>query len=135
MDLLEKFIDQNPRLSSKRKDLLDGEQLLVYKDGSPNVYFDAILHLGSYGHENNLLEIMGDIVKDTEDSVKGWLTANDIIAMITEDLEGKRKKKRIIIITQRPKRYDIRRQASNSIKKILKRRLTFFFFYGILYLS
>lgn len=99
MDLLEKFIDQNPRLRSKRKDLLDGEQLLVYKDGSPNVYFDAILHLGSYGHENNLLEIMGDIVKDTEDSVKGWLTANDIIAMITEDLEGKRKKKRIIIIT------------------------------------
>lgn len=99
MDLLEKFIDQNPRLSSKRKDLLDGEQLLVYKNGSPNVYFDAILHLGSYGHENNLLEVMGDIVKNTEDKVKGWLTANDIIAMITEDLEGKRKrkKKRFII--------------------------------------
>ena len=135
MDLLEEFIDQNPRLSSKRIDFFDGEQLLVYKDGSPNVYFDAILHLSSYGHENNLLEVMGDIVKDTEDSVKGWLTANDIIAMITEDLEGKRKKKRIIIITQRFKRYGIRRQASNSIKKILKRGLTFFFFYGILYLS
>lgn len=46
--------------------------------------WDAICHHGSYGAEEGLLEIMGDIV-DVEavgDSVEGWLTAEDVIERI-----------------------------------------------------
>lgn len=57
------------------------DQIWVFdKDGKYS--WDAICHYGSYGHEQGLIEIMGDIVRNTEDCVEGWLTANDIIARI-----------------------------------------------------
>ena len=45
---------------------------------------DAICHDGSYGRFDGLLEIMGDIVDEaiTEDTVEGWLTAEDILNRI-----------------------------------------------------
>lgn len=46
--------------------------------------WDAICHHGSYGAENGLLEIMGDIVNEEAvgDRVEGWLTAADVIERI-----------------------------------------------------
>lgn len=51
-------------------------QIIVYKKGIE--WFDAICHWGSYGYEQGLLEIMGDISK-TKDKVEGWLTADEVI--------------------------------------------------------
>lgn len=55
--------------------LYDGFQIIV-KRGRTG--WDAICHSGSYGHEQGLLEIMGDIVKGS-DEVEGYLTAEDIL--------------------------------------------------------
>lgn len=41
--------------------------------------WDAICHSGSYGHERGLLEIMGIIVREDDDEVEGWLTAEEIL--------------------------------------------------------
>lgn len=58
-----------------------GAQIFVY-DEEGNREWDAICNEVSYGHEEGLIEIMGDIV-DIEatggDSVEGWLTAEDIL--------------------------------------------------------
>ena len=47
--------------------------------------WDAICHRGSYGYEQGLLEIYGNIVdiKKDGDSVVGWLTAKDVIERIS----------------------------------------------------
>lgn len=45
--------------------------------------WDVICHRGSYGHNEGLLEIMGNIVR-VNDSVEGWLTADDVIERIEE---------------------------------------------------
>lgn len=44
--------------------------------------WDAICHPGSYGYDEGLLEIMGDIVSEDEEDVVGWLTADDVIKRI-----------------------------------------------------
>lgn len=44
-------------------------------------HWDVICHRGSYGHEEGLLKAMGTIVR-TNDSVEGWLTADDVIKRI-----------------------------------------------------
>lgn len=45
--------------------------------------WDVICHFGSYGCEEGLLEIYGQIVpEETDDSVQGWLTAVDVIELI-----------------------------------------------------
>lgn len=41
--------------------------------------WDAVCHGFSYGHENDLLEIMGSIVRCDDDDVEGYLTAEDIL--------------------------------------------------------
>lgn len=65
-------------------------QLIVY-DERGNRLWDAICHEGSYGVEEGLLEIYGEIVSPmAEDSVEGWLTAKDVIKRI-EQREGKGK--------------------------------------------
>lgn len=63
-------------------------QIIVYKDGERS--WDAICHQGSYGYEEGLLEIYGDIVwHDIDgDSVRGWLTADNVIARIERGVEG-----------------------------------------------
>lgn len=57
---------------------LDGWQV-VYSVNEKRIA-DAIQHCGSYGNSANLLEIMGLLTAEEEqyDSVKGWLTAEDV---------------------------------------------------------
>lgn len=57
-------------------------QVLVFgQDGE--IAWDAICHRGSYGFEQGLLEIYGNIVAEEDgDSVVGWLTAEDVIERI-----------------------------------------------------
>lgn len=60
---------------TKFRHFLDGYQILV-----PEYDFDVIEHWGSYGHEDDLLEIMGLYTEEEcgGDSVKGYLTAQEI---------------------------------------------------------
>ena len=45
--------------------------------------WDAICQKGSYGYKDGLLEIYGSIVpEENEDNVIGWLTAEEIVAML-----------------------------------------------------
>ena len=51
---------------------------------------DAIEHFGSYGHENDELEIMGLLTpkEEEDDSVLGYLTAEDVFERIRKHHSG-----------------------------------------------
>ena len=98
LDKLEKYLREHGYEYS-REDFEDFDgiisydskhQIIVYKDGGRS--WDAVCQPGSYGYEEGLLEIMGDIVwYDIDgDSVRGWLTAGDVIARIERGAEGAR---------------------------------------------
>ena len=61
----------------------DGWQVIYPEDG-PKRIMDAIEHFGSYGAEEDLLEIMGLLTPDEEenDSVLGYLTAENVFERI-----------------------------------------------------
>lgn len=60
--------------------VLDRHQIVV-----GNGEWDAICQKGSFGYEEGLLEIMGEIVPDTiGDCVEGYLTAWEVIDRIEE---------------------------------------------------
>ena len=63
--------------------LMDGRQIL-YPENGENLVMDAIEHYGSYGNEQDLLEIMGLLTPEEKeyDSVVGYLTAKDVFARI-----------------------------------------------------
>ena len=47
--------------------------------------WDAICHDGSYGNNEGLLEIMGSIVQIKDDTVEGWLTADEILKRLNKE--------------------------------------------------
>ena len=69
---------------------IDGEEKIVTIDKHQIVAFDpkkvqlwdVICHYGSYGADQGLLEIAGDIVEKDEGDVVGFLTADDVIERI-----------------------------------------------------
>lgn len=63
---------------------MNRHQIVVY-DSNHRYLWDAICHFGSYGYEDGLLEVMGDVARRDSDRVEGWLTADEIIRR----LEGK----------------------------------------------
>lgn len=68
---------------------MDGWQVIYPEDGENRV-MDAIEHFGSYGHERDLLEIMGplDWEELKHDSVLGGLTAEDVCSRIERHWKG-----------------------------------------------
>lgn len=62
--------------------------------GRPQVWYpddkhpvcDAICHWASYGHQTGLIEIMG--LTHNNDSVEGYLNANEVFARIKEHWEA-----------------------------------------------
>lgn len=67
--------------------LLGGYQITY--PASENWVCSVIEHVGSYGHESNLLEIMGLLTKEEEenDSVVGYLTAENVYKRISTHYE------------------------------------------------
>ena len=55
--------------------------------------WDVICHWGTYGYEEGLLELGGDLVdyKKDGDTVVGWLTADDVIRRIESYVEQTKK--------------------------------------------
>lgn len=68
----------------------DGWQVIYPEDGEKRV-MDAIEHFGSYGNEQDLLEIMGLLTPEEEeqDSVLGHLTAEEVCSRIEKHWEDK----------------------------------------------
>lgn len=64
------------------KPYADGYQLLYAHDD--NLFCSAIEHKYSYGHEKDLIEIMGLLTEEEAayDDVVGYLTAEDVFARI-----------------------------------------------------
>lgn len=59
----------------------DRHQIVVF-DPKEVMLWDAVCQFGSYGGEQGLLEIMGDIVEEEEGDVVGFLTADEVIERI-----------------------------------------------------
>lgn len=68
---------------------MDGWQVIYPEDGEERV-MDAIEHFGSYGNEEDLLEIMGLLTPEEEkdDSVLGYLTAEEVCKRIEQHWKG-----------------------------------------------
>ena len=64
---------------------IDRHQIIVYKDGERD--WDVICQFGSYGVEDGLLEAYGARIVRKEDSVEGYLTADEIIKRLEEENE------------------------------------------------
>ena len=85
LDKLEQYLKENNidylRID-ENTDTWGRHQIIVY-DNQKEVAWDAICQKGSYGYEQGLLEIYGNIVtEEDDDSVVGWLTAEDVISRI-----------------------------------------------------
>ena len=86
LDKLEEYLKNNDyeykRIDETVNSYLNRHQIIVYENGKRS--WDAICHIGSYGYEEGLLEVMGDKVlpKGCKDAVCGYLTAQDIIDML-----------------------------------------------------
>lgn len=65
------------------KKLFDGWQVIYPRDGSDRV-MDAVEHFGSYGNEDDQVEIMGLLTPEEEkwDSVIGHLSAEEVLDRI-----------------------------------------------------
>ena len=66
-------------------EICGGAQVILYDSRNERVA-DAVCHPYSYGANEGLLEIMG---LGTEDDVIGWLTAEDVLRIWTECMEGR----------------------------------------------
>lgn len=84
--------DQEERLDSHGRIVsLERHQIIVTDDYGDRAW-DAICQWGSYGYKEGLLEIYGDIVwNDIDgDSVRGYLTAQEVINRIEYGRDGAR---------------------------------------------
>lgn len=79
MDKLEKYLKDNG-YNYTRHPLYEGQQIIVF-DKYGNRMWDVVLHFGSYGMKDSLLEAMGEALLGHND-VEGYLTAEDVIRYI-----------------------------------------------------
>lgn len=71
---------------------LDRHQICVPSEEIKN--WDAICHYDSYGYEDGLLEIYGELVtEDDDDLVVGYLTAADVVKRVEAWLEKRNEEK------------------------------------------
>lgn len=85
LDKLEEYLKKN-NIPYKRVDEGMRRHQILVPEEYPNAEWDAICQLGSYGYEDGLLEIMGDLVDEEKDgdTVVGYLTAEDVVKRIEE---------------------------------------------------
>ena len=71
------------------KKIMDGWQV-IYPEPGENRIADAIEHFGSYGNEEDLIEIMGLLTPEEleNDRVLGYLTAENVFKRIKSHWEG-----------------------------------------------
>ena len=76
----------NNRVGIETKPLYDGFITIIYVDDDRKC--DFICHHGSYGHEDGLLEGKDGPFATDYDSVTGYLTATEVVRMVTEYIDN-----------------------------------------------
>lgn len=68
-----------------------GGKILWYPNRQHKIC-DGVCHTGSYGHEANLIEIMGLLTPEEEmhDDVVGFLTPDEVFERIKKDYESRK---------------------------------------------
>lgn len=76
------FIDRSYVISNEIK--YPSYQIIVYKQSSKDRLISVVEGFGTYGGQDDLLEIMGCLTEkeEQEDSVLGFLTANEVFERI-----------------------------------------------------
>lgn len=74
------------------RDTFDGYQICYPEER--HMVCSVIEHFGSYGHDKDLLEIMGLLTPEEEeyDSVKGYLTAKEVFKRIERHHKDRKEK-------------------------------------------
>ena len=69
----------------------DGYQIIIYSKDGITKLCDCIEHFGSYGNEEDKLEIMSGLTEEESenDSVLGWLTAEEVFKRFKYCYENK----------------------------------------------
>ena len=75
MTLYQKMLDLHPDWEIEIKHIHDGYGIYLLE--GKKVVCDAILHSGSYGHEENLFEFW---TQKRKENPVGWLTAEEVIS-------------------------------------------------------
>ena len=84
LNKLEQYLKDND-YSYRREDyegVSDWHQIIVYDRFTNRPVWDAICHRGSYGYNRGLIEVSGNIAAGNPNSIAGFLTADDVVAMI-----------------------------------------------------
>ena len=76
----------NNRVGIESKPLSDGFITIIYVDD--NRECDFICHCGSYGHQDGLIEGADGPFATDCDSVTGYLTATEVVRMVTEYVDN-----------------------------------------------
>ena len=91
LDKLEEYLKKNNIPYTRVDEAHTGNECMMrhqilVPESYPKAEWDAICHKGSYGYEDGLLEIMGNLVDEKKDgdTVVGYLTAEDVIKRIEE---------------------------------------------------
>ena len=77
LEKLKKYLDEHDYDNVWNTILSTNDQIIVYGPGHFRSW-DAVCHKGSYGGDQGLLEIYGNICTD----VIGWLKADDVIKIL-----------------------------------------------------
>lgn len=76
LEKLKKYLDDNGYYSEWNGVYGENDQIIVYKNpAKTNRYWDVVCHRNSYGGDQGLLEIYGELLDDVE----GDLTADKVI--------------------------------------------------------
>lgn len=71
--------------------MLDGYQIVYFYNGERIA--DAVQHCGSYGEDENLIEIMGCLTPEEEEegaNALGWLTAEEVFERFLKDFQKRK---------------------------------------------
>ena len=77
LEKLKKYLDEHDYDNVWNTILSTNDQIIVYGPGHIRSW-DAVCHKGSYGGDQGLLEIYGDLCTDAI----GWLKADDVIKIL-----------------------------------------------------
>lgn len=89
LDKLEAYLKEHGyKYERIEKDASSEQHQIIIYDENDERQWDAVCAPGSYGYEAGLLEVMGEKVVRVQDSVEGYLRADEVIKRLEEGNNG-----------------------------------------------